>query len=126
MSRLTDTLYQNTFNVSCSRVSRSFGGTKSILLLDIFITANRDVTHDEELFVTCDCLPEYSDTTVSIAIVAQTESTFNKYIDTMSTHLIKDSGMMQFTFYSKSPHFCFIFRPMTSYTMSQCSIVLRR
>ena len=50
--------------------------------IDIFVTANRAITEEEEFQLMFDCLPSYSIDSISMDIVVQPESLFNKYKDT--------------------------------------------
>jgi predicted nucleotidyltransferase len=50
--------------------------------IDIFITTNREVTEDEEIYVMGNCVPDYIvGEGVPTDIIVQSEDTFNKYIN---------------------------------------------
>jgi len=51
--------------------------------IDIFITANREISLDEELHVTCYCLPAYSEDGISTDVLIQSENVFNEYVNTV-------------------------------------------
>ena len=49
--------------------------------IDIFVTANRDITIDEEIMVMAHCYPEHAVGKIPIDILVQSESDYSKYVD---------------------------------------------
>jgi len=49
--------------------------------IDIFITATRDLTDEEETRLTYHCRPEYSEKTIPMDVIVQPENKFAKYIN---------------------------------------------
>ena len=49
--------------------------------IDIFIITNREISEDEEMLVTFNCLPEYSIDTIPIDILVQSERAFADYMN---------------------------------------------
>ena len=50
--------------------------------IDIFITVNREISLDEEVLIVCDSRPPYSENTLPLDILVQSEEKFSQYIDT--------------------------------------------
>jgi len=61
---------------SCAR-----GKVRKYSDIDIFITTHREITEDEEVFLTFHCIPDYSYETVPTDIIVQTESEFANHAD---------------------------------------------
>ena len=61
---------------SCARES-----VERLSDIDIFVTANRDITEDEEISITAYCYPEYAVGKIPMDIIVQPENIFIKYIN---------------------------------------------
>ena len=49
--------------------------------IDIFITADRKVTHEDEFIITCECRPPHSMKSIPLDIIIQDEDTFAERLD---------------------------------------------